>query len=859
MNPAMSDPNTHRSTRGDYLRMLCLLAIVLMALCYCTDSSHAAVTPTGDVTPTYDGSDPWALGNKFLYVGDTGTGSLQIDSASVVYNSYSYLGYAPGAAGNVTVTGDGSLWNNSGRLTVGYSGTGTLNVEDSGTVFNYYGILGYYGDSSGTATVTGTGSVWNNSIYLYVGLYGTGMLNIENGGTVNTPSGYLGDESGSSGVVTINGAGSVWSNTKYLYVGHSGTGILNVENGGTVNTPSGSLGYENGSSGTATVTGAGSVWNNSDNLYVGYNGTGILNIENGGTVNNTFGRLGGQDGSSGTVTVTGSGSVWDNTESLIVGSHGTGTLNIENGGTVNIAKHTGFGLYPTGIGILNLNNGTLNTEGLWASSSLLFGTGTINTQGIVSDVDLVFNADYGLHQQIILNSLPGQDVTINLDVSNPAIDRSMGAGYAGTGTLVIEDSLVVSSYDGYMGYHAGSSGTATINGTGSEWNNSHHLFVGYDGSGTLNVENSGTASSVYSTLGNGTDSSGTATITGAGSEWNNTADLFVGGYGTATLNVESGGTVNNRTGYLGFFEGSSGTATVAGAGSVWNNASNLHVGNRGTGTLIIDHEATVNARNGVSIAKYYPGSGTVNLQGGTLDLNGSSITAGNGDAAFNFTGGTLKDAGLIDLKLPFVQAGGALAPGGSIGQTDIIGDYQLTAGTVEIELGGLDNPHDLLTTSGNIDIALTGTTLDLLPLGPMQAGTYSLVESTGLITGTFEHITGLAEYPGLVGITYESNAIKITLNHDFVPGDLNADGFVGLDDLDILLAHWNQSVPVADLASGDYSRDGYVGLDDLDVVLFNWNQGTPPADITQNIPEPTASVLLGIATLACFGRKSCVR
>ena len=48
------------------------------------------------------------------------------------------------------------------------------------------------------------------------------------------------------------------------------------------------------------------------------------------------------------------------------------------------------------------------------------GTGTINARGLVSDIDLAFNSTHGLAQTITFNSLSGQNVAINLDMSNPA-------------------------------------------------------------------------------------------------------------------------------------------------------------------------------------------------------------------------------------------------------------------------------------------------------------------------------------------------------------------------------------------------------------------------------------------------------
>ncbi len=86
-----------------------------------------------------------------------------------------------------------------------------------------------------------------------------------------------------------------------------------------------------------------------------------------------------------------------------------------------------------------------------------------------------------------------------------------------------------------------------------------------------------------------------------------------------------------------------------------------------------------------------------------------------------------------------------------------------------------------------------------------------------------------------------------------IPGDLNNDGFVGLDDLDIVLSNWNQNVAVGDLTAGDATDDGYVGLGDLDIILNNWNAGTPPANV---VPEPAAvmSLLVLGSTLACRRR-----
>jgi hypothetical protein len=82
-------------------------------------------------------------------------------------------------------------------------------------------------------------------------------------------------------------------------------------------------------------------------------------------------------------------------------------------------------------------------------------------------------------------------------------------------------------------------------------------------------------------------------------------------------------------------------------------------------------------------------------------------------------------------------------------------------------------------------------------------------------------------------------------------GDLDADGFVGINDLNIVLGNWNQNVVPDDLLAGDPSGDGFVGIDDLNTVLGNWNAGIPPGDATGTaVPEPG---MLGLTVLCLVG------
>jgi len=86
-------------------------------------------------------------------------------------------------------------------------------------------------------------------------------------------------------------------------------------------------------------------------------------------------------------------------------------------------------------------------------------------------------------------------------------------------------------------------------------------------------------------------------------------------------------------------------------------------------------------------------------------------------------------------------------------------------------------------------------------------------------------------------------------------GDLDGDGFVGINDLNIVLGEWNQNVPPANPLA-DPSGDGFVGIDDLNWVLGNWNAGSPPSSGTgQALPEPMSLSLMTLGALLALTRQ----
>ena len=161
--------------------------------------------------------------------------------------------------------------------------------------------------------------------------------------------------------------------------------------------------------------------------------------------------------------------------------------------------------------------------------------------------------------------------------------------------------------------------------------------------------------------------------------------------------------------------------------------------------------------------------------------------------------------------------------------------------------------------AGNMDILghadLTGTTIDLELLGsftPTTNQTFNLLTSD-TITGTPTLDGSDSGQWSLAVINQGGDQVLRATYLGALMGDLNGDGFVGVDDLNIVLVNWNQNVTPGDLSSGDATGEGFVGVDDLNIVLVNWNNGTPPTDHGA-IPEPTGLLLFSIGGLALLRR-----
>ncbi|KZL06558.1 Extracellular serine protease precursor [Pseudovibrio sp. Ad26] len=283
--------------------------------------SSGAVTVTGP-------DSRFRVGGAFSIGGD-GNGTLSVLEGGLVTSAYGEIGDRTGSTGAVEVTGEGSHWKNYFGLNtegislyVGTQGTGTLTIAESGRVTSQKGVIGADTDSSGDVVVTGDGSLWENSHYLNIGLLGNGTLTISDGGVVDVENSvHLGRLTDSSGTLNIGAAAGDTAQAAGILDAAAvkfgdGTGVINFNHTDTDYTFSHAIsggGTVNQLAGTTILTGT--------NTYTG--GTTVTGGEL--VVNGTIGDVtvnGGSLGGSGTV-----GAVAFNSGAVVAPGNSVGTLN----------------------------------------------------------------------------------------------------------------------------------------------------------------------------------------------------------------------------------------------------------------------------------------------------------------------------------------------------------------------------------------------------------------------------------------------------------------------------------------------------------------------------------------------------
>jgi autotransporter-associated beta strand protein len=164
----------------------------------------------------------------------------------------------------------------------------------------------------------------------------------------------------------------------------------------------------------------------------------------------------------------------------------------------------------------------------------------------------------------------------------------------------------------------------------------------------------------------------------------------------------------------------------------------------GTGTLILGGNSS--------------SAGTATVNAGTLIVNGS-----NSNCAVNVTGGALGGGGSVG---SITVANGTVAPGQSAGTLSVSGNVTFNAGTTfSVEIGGLGALADKLSATGTVTLGaginnLRGSLIN--GFAPTPGQTFTIIQSTGALTGTFTQGTTVTISGTLFQISYLPNSVLLT-------------------------------------------------------------------------------------------------
>ena len=409
---------------------------------------------------------------------------------------------------------------------------------------------------------------------------------------------------------------------------------------------------------------------------------------------------------------------------------------------------------PSGVGTLEVGQGDVTFLNKDSVAQYLYTINGTNLRTVFSIAGASTSATIsGLHFKSLGGGQIVSGATLTLDGSHAQGSQLTMAGSSGfdvSGNLNVNAGGLVSNGLGFIGYSSGLTGTATVTGSGSAWNNTSNLLVGRYGTGTLKVEDAGVVTNSLGFLGYYSSGSGTATVTGSGSSWSSSGNFLVGRYGAGTLKVEDGGVVSNNVGWLGYYNIGSGAATVSGSGSAWNNSSSLSVGRAGAGTL------TVEAGGQVSNTTGYIGSAS----GGT----GTATVTGNGSAWNNSSSLYVGSDGIGILN---IEDGGAVS---STNGYIVDSNNSFSTGTVTV-VGSASSWN----ISSNIYVGYTGT-----GLGTLRVEGGSVVSNTEAYIG-YGQTSGFPGFPSTGIATVTGSGSRWNSRGDIVVGRLGS-GTLNLED-----------------------------------------------------------------------------
>lgn len=504
------------------------------------------------------------------------------------------------------------------------------------------------------------------------------------------------------------------------------------------------------------------------------------------------------------------------TRGILTGSTATGTFTISGTGSVRTPSGGGNLYLTTGAQTMTISAPITNdSAGTGVTTLVKSGNGgsgannNFSTQGT-----LVINSTCTYTGDTFINAGTlriGTNNTVNgaklggtsgnyagnifigagamLYVSTDA-NQTLSGNISGEGTLMktYSGTLTLSGNNTYTGRTSIS--PATTSGAGvvsvSSFNSVFSGSMVVAGPGTVATPVASSSLGAPKTVFNGTiDIGGPAAIQGP-------ATLRYTGLGETTdrvINFHFGSTTsrtieNNGPGLLKF------TSPVTFSNFGQAGPTTITLGGSGNGELVwglpspVSHIFTKTGNGTWTLGGPVGTGGAITVSAGSLILNGDKL--GTGTVAVNGTS-TLGGSGTIAGTVT-VAAGAKLAPGNTVGSQTFTGLLNISAmaggaGTINMDMGPIAASDKIIAASVNIGSNVLGfADFVFNPIGGLQNGPYTLIESTAL-TGTLD--TNPANLTGPIGSgtgTLQINGNNVELVVTGIGGDTTPPTLVSITD-----------------------------------------------------------------------------
>lgn len=458
-----------------------------------------------------------------------------------------------------------------------------------------------------------------------------------------------------------------------------------------------------------------------------------------------------------------------------------------------------IGLGSGSPGTLNVNGGSTSVTGSTSDYELVIGNnGSGSVLKVAAGAQLNVNGALG-------NAVIGENAGVtgtatvagaNASWSNASNDSTapLTIGGLGTGVLNVTTGGHLDDFDADIAGAAGSTGTAFVDGVGSNWTNRGTLYVGNLSSGSLTISNGGQVTDNASVIAANPSATGSVTVTGTDAKWTQASTLRLGSnsssnnvVGNGSLHISAGGQVattsDANVGSVG-----SGTVRLEGSNSKWTIGGALNV----TASSRVDVLAGATATSNSAVDR-----GTVSVGGATAIWNVSdtlSVTTGVVLGSATPAAVDVGDGAHANSRVAYVGTGNGSGqavvdgPGSTWTTTDQIyvgvsggGQFNVTGGgqvsSRAVQLGVLPNDvgnvtvdASTWTNSGDFDVGVGGTATltvvsggTLISADTLSVGPRGTVQGNGQITANLRNGGTLA--PGTSSSPNNVDTLHLTGNY----------------------------------------------------------------------------------------------